>query len=194
MSIRRNSTRIAFAAVAGSVLVAGLGAPAFAQDATTVAVTGGTLGITTAPLAGDFAGVTLDGTAKTTTTTFDNFQVNDARGNGAGWNVTIQATQMAEHNGTAYVTGGKTLPSTSLSLANATVAAVDTTSAVPTMTAGSYSLTSTAVKIASAAVDTGMGKYDISFAAGNDLTLSVPASAYARTYRSDVTLTLASTP
>ncbi|MDP9387953.1 MAG: hypothetical protein M3Q48_08475, partial [Actinomycetota bacterium] len=70
-----------------------------------------------------------------------------------------------------------------------------TTSGDPTMTAGAYTVDAgSAVKIASAAVDAGMGKYDISFAAGADLTLSIPASAYAKTYRSDVTLTLASTP
>ncbi len=194
MSIRRNLRRLAITAVAGSALVAGVHGPAFADDAN-VTVTGGSLAITTAPTAGDFAGVTLDGTAKTTTASFDNFEVNDARGSGAGWNVTVQATQFAEHNGTAYVASGKTLPTSSLSLANATVASPDTTSADPTMTAGAYTLDAgSAVKIASAAVDAGMGKYAISFAAGNDLTLSVPATAYAKTYRSDVTLTLASTP
>ncbi|MGH9153016.1 MAG: WxL domain-containing protein [Acidimicrobiales bacterium] len=90
---------------------------------------------------------------------------------------------------------GKTLPTSSLSLATAAVASPGTTSPDPTMTAGAYTLDAgSAVKIASAAVDTGMGQYDISFAAGNDLTLSVPATAFARTYRSDLTVTLASTP
>ncbi|HUR18392.1 MAG TPA: WxL domain-containing protein [Acidimicrobiales bacterium] len=195
MSIHRNIRRIAVTAMVGTTLVAGIHAPsAFADDANVV-VTGGSLGITTAPLAGNFAGVTLDGTAKTTTASFDNFEVNDARGSGDGWNVTVQATTMAEHDGSDYVASGKTLPADSLSLATATVVADGTTSGAPTMTAGSYSLTTSAVKIASAAVDAGMGKYDISFAGTNaDLTLSVPSNAYAKTYRSDLTLTLASTP
>jgi len=197
MKIRRNIRRIAVTAVAGSALVAGICTPAALADDTNVTVTGGSLAITTAPTAGDFPGVTLDGTAKTTTATFDNFQVNDSRGTGAGWNVTVQATQFAEWDSTlgVYTVGGKTLPTGSLSLANATVASPDTTSPDPTMTAGPYTIDAgSAIKIASAAVDTGMGKYDISFAAGDDLTLSIPASAYAKSYRSDVTLTLASTP
>ena len=196
MNIRRNVGRIAVGALAGTTLLAGVFAPAALADDANVVVTGGSLAITTAPTAGDFSGVTLDGTAKTTTASLDNFQVNDARGSGAGWNVTVQATQFAEHDGTGYVASGKTLPTSSLSLANATVASPDTTSADPTMTAGAYTVDAgSAVKIASAAVDTGMGKYDISFAAtAADLTLTVPATAYAKTYRSDVTLTLASTP
>lgn len=193
-SLKRNIRRIAVTAVAGTTLLAGAHAPAFANPADVV-VTGGSLAITTAPLAGNFVGLTLNGTAQTTTASLDDFEVNDARGSGLGWNVTVQATTMAEHNGTAYVASGKTLPVGSLSLATATVVADGTTSGAPTMTGGSYSLTTSAVKIASAAVDAGMGKYDISFAGTNaDLTLSVPANAYAKTYRSDLTLTLASTP
>ncbi|MGH9153017.1 MAG: hypothetical protein ACRD03_11605 [Acidimicrobiales bacterium] len=92
MNIRRNVGRIAAGALAGSTLIAGLHAPAALADDANVVVTGGALAITTAPLAGDFTGVTLDGTAKTTTATFDDFQVSDGTGSGAGWNVTIGAT------------------------------------------------------------------------------------------------------
>ncbi len=67
-----------------------------------------------------------------------------------------------------------------------------TTSTLPSITAGPHTLDAgSAVKIASAAVDTGMGKYDFS---ATTLSLTVPASAYAKTYRSDVTITVASTP
>jgi hypothetical protein len=201
MSIRRTTTRVTVAAVAGTVLIAGLGAPAaIAADATGVTVTGGTLSITVDPVVGDFTGVTLDGTAKTTTATFAGFEVNDARGSGAGWNVTVQGTQFAEYDSTlnagagGLVTGGKTLAPNSLSLAVPTVAPDGTTSTRPAITDGPYTIdAASAVKIASAAADTGMGKYDFTQAA-TPLTLSIPSTAYAKTYRSTVTVSTVTGP
>jgi hypothetical protein len=185
--------RMRFAAVlaATTVLSAGFAPAALAADDTSVTVSSGTLAITADPTAPDFSGVTLDGTAKQTTTTLSTFEVNDSRGTGAGWNVTVSATQFKEHDGTAYVTGGKTLPTGSLSMAAPTVAADGTTSPVPTLTAGPYTIDGASVKIASASADTGMGKYDFSSSA---LTLTVPSSAYAKGYRSSLTVTLATGP
>ncbi len=164
---------------------------AFAADPTNVTVSGGSLSISN-PAAADFAGVTLNGTAQTKTTSLATFTADDSRGSGAGWNVTAQATRFAEHDGTLYVVAGKVLPTSSLTMSAPTVAANGTTSTPPSITAGPYTLDAgSAVKIASAAVDTGMGKYDFS---ATTLSLTVPASAYAKTYRSDVTITVASTP
>lgn len=177
---------------------------AFAADDTNVVITGATSLSINNPLAGNFTGVTLDGTAKTTYATFDNISATDARGTGAGWNVTVQATQFAEHNGTAYVTSGKTLPLSSLAMAGITITKSDSTSsAVPTATTGPYTLDSgSAVKISSAAADgTGMGSYtftqgdlDTGTTGSQPLKLTVPASTYAKTYRSDVTVSIVSGP
>jgi hypothetical protein len=201
MTIRRNLGRLAITTIAvTTVFGASFGSAAFAADAADVTVTGGSLGITVDPTVGNFAGVTLDGTAKSTTASFDGFEVNDARGTGAGWNVTVQATQFAEWDSTlnagagGYVTSGKTLALNSLSLAAPTVAADGTTSAAPSITAGPYNVDAgSAVKIASAAVDAGMGKYDFTQAA-TPLTLSIPSSAYAKTYRSTVTVSTVTGP
>jgi hypothetical protein len=79
-------------------------------------------------------------------------------------------------------------------MATATVAKADTTSSTPpTMTSGAYTLDAgSAVKIASSAADgTGMGSYTITPGA---VTLTVDADTYARNYRSDVTVTLATGP
>jgi WxL domain surface cell wall-binding len=195
MSSRTNLRRLAVSTVAASTVFAAAQMPAaFAVDDTNVVVTGGSLSIS-APAVGNLTGVTLDGTAKTTTATFAAFSATDARGSGAGWNVTVQATQFAEHNGTIYVASGATLPTSSLSMLAPTVAKSDgTSSAVPSITAGPYAIdAASAVKIASAAADgTGMGSY--SFTQGGSLTLSVPASAYAKTYRSDVTVSVVTGP
>lgn len=177
---------------------------AVAADSSDVTVTGASdLGITN-PAAGNFTGVTLDGTVKTTYATLDNFTATDARGTGAGWNVTVQGTQFAEHNGTAYVASGKTLPTSSLQMAGVTITKADSTSsAIPTATSGPYTLDGgSAVKIASAAADgTGMGSYtftqgdlDSGTSGSQALKLTVPASAYAKTYRSDVTVSIVSGP
>lgn len=186
-----------------SALVAALSlsvmAPAFAADDTTVAVTGAANVTITNPLAGNFTGVTLDGTMKTTTASLATFSVTDARGTGAGWHVTAQATQFKEIDGTgAYVaTGAKLLPTGSLTQARSSVAADGTTSTPPTIpgAAGStYTIDDgTADTIATAATDTGMGKYDFTPPA-NALTLTILPNAYAKSYKSDVTISVISGP
>lgn len=194
MNARRFATGLA-----AVVIAAGAAMPtAFAADTTDITLTGGELTITT-PTVSDFAAVTLDGTAKSTTATLGTWSVTDARGTGLGWNVTTQATQFAEWDSTlnsgagGYVTGGKTLATGSLKMPVPSVVADGTLSALPTILAGPYTLDNgSAVKIASAALDAGMGKYD--FTPGGSLTLTVPASAYARTYRSEVTVSVVAGP
>jgi hypothetical protein len=154
---------------------------------------GGSLAITADPTAPNYATITLDGSAQTAQVSLSAFEVNDARGFGAGWNVTAQASRFAEHNGLIYVVGGKQLPLNSLTMSAPTVTQDGTTSPNPTITGGApYTIDSgSAIKIASAAVDEGMGKYDFS---ATTLTVNVPASAYARTYRSDLTVSAVSGP
>lgn len=182
----------AFAALAMPAALAG-------SDPTDIAVTGGSLSATT-PTVTDFAAVTLDGTAKPTTATMGNWSVTDARGTGLGWRVTVQATQFAEWDATlnagagGYVTSGKKLAQNSLKMPAPTVAANGTLSALPAITAGGpYTIDGAgAVTVASAALDAGMGIFD--FTSGGALTLTVPSSAYARTYRSDVNVSVVSGP
>lgn len=168
--------------------------PASAADGSFVTVSGGSLGITN-PQVGDFAAVTLNGTDQTSTATMDPFTVTDGRATGAGWNVTISATQFAEWETAAYIAGGKLLPASSLTMPALTVAKDDpSSSAVPSITAGPYTIDSgSAVKLASADADgTGMGSYI--FSQSGPLSLSVPASAFAKLYRSDVTVSVNSGP
>lgn len=188
-------------ALAVSALAVGAFAPAAhaAADPTNVTVTAADLTLGTIAI-GDFAGVTLNGTVRSTTATMTAFSVNDSRGTGAGWNVTIGSTEFKEWDSTlnagagGYVTAGKTIGTSRTSMATATVAKADSTSsAPPTMTAGAYTLDAgSAVKIASAAADgTGMGSYTVT---PGGVTLTVDAKTYAKTYRSDVTVTLATGP
>jgi hypothetical protein len=188
MNHRQKIAVLATAVLGAAILIpVSLGA-----DPTDVTVTGGALSITN-PAAGNFTGVTLDGTAQTTTASLATFEANDSRGTGAGWNVTVQGSQFAEHNGTSYVESGKTLPTSSLTMPAPTVTADGTSSDAPSIQSGApWAIdVGSAVKIASAAADTGMGKYDFGAVT---LSLGVPASAYAKTYRSDVTVSAVSGP
>lgn len=185
--------------VLSSALVVGATAPSALADDTNVTVTGGSLSLGSITT-GDFGGVTLNGTAQSTTATMNAFTVTDARGTGLGWNVTISASSFKEYASGAYVESGKTLGASRFTMAQASAAKVDSSSsAIPSMTSGTYTLdadsnadgTSEAVKIASAATGDGMGSYTVT---PGQLSLSVPANVYAKTYRSDVTVTLSTGP
>jgi photosystem II stability/assembly factor-like uncharacterized protein len=141
----------------------------------------------------DFPNVMLDGTAKTLTAVTSDFQVVDARGTGTGWRLSIAASQLREWGQSGYVAGGDVLPQASLELAPTTVAAQGTPSDVPDVTDSSQAIDVGApIVLASAAPDEGMGSYKLM--PEGPLTLSLPADAYAGTYRSVVTLTVTSGP
>lgn len=168
-------------------------------DDSNVTITGDSLALG-AISTSDFGGITLNGSAQTTVATMGAFSVTDPRGTGLGWNVTVSASSFKEYADSAYVTNGKTLGTSRFTMGTATAAKTDATSSgVPTMTAGTYTLdadansdgTSEAVKIASAATGDGMGSYTVT---PGQLGLSIPASVYAKTYRSDVTVTLSTGP
>lgn len=146
----------------------------------------------TLPTVSDFQPIVLTGSPNTTTATMDGFSVSDSRTTADGWSVTVAATQFREWNGSGYVSGGRALAAGSLSMPAPSVAVVDTQSPPPVITPGPYSIDGSSIKIASAAADTGQGTY--AFTQSGPLTLTIPASAYAVTYRSEITLSLAAGP
>lgn len=192
MMRRKIVTAALVAMLAGLVTASG----ASAADDTNVTIVGGSLSATDMTV-GDFGNVTLDGTAKSTTATGSGFSVADARGTGAGWNVTVAGTQFCKLDGVGTacdLVTPRNLPTSSLSVPQFTVAKADaTSSAVPSITGGPYLIDGVSIKVASAAADgSGMGSYD--FSQGGNWNLSVPASAYAGTYRSTVTVSVTSGP
>lgn len=182
----KRSRRVALLAGVFFAATALLGGTALAA---TVTLNGGNLSIST-PVIGDFSDVNLNGNAQTTDASLGTFDVTDARGTGAGWNVTVQSTQFAS--------ASHTLPTGSISLSEPTVAKKYASSnTVPTIVGGPYSINQysgsspVAVKIASAAVDAGMGAYTFS---PSTMTLSVGADAYAGVYTSTVTVSVVTGP
>jgi len=163
-------------------------------ETVTVAITGGTLGVTAADVT--LSGVVLDGTDTTATSPFGDNTWNgvDARGTGVGWNLTIDATDFntggspnrtidiseADQNYKIMLTADHIIP-----LAGNTNPVSQVTSLTDIPTTGSGTL-----KFLSAAVDTGMGSYNLQ----PNFELEIPAETYAGTYTSTITVTAVSGP
>jgi hypothetical protein len=186
----RSVVKLATGALVASLVTFGGGAAAFADGSPTVVLTGGSLTITS-PVPGNFSGVTLNGTAQTSTAAVPTFSAVDARGTGVGWNITVGATQFCEQlTGSTCAASPKLIPVASLNLSAPTVSAGTGSGAVPTMTALT-GFDGSSAKLASAASANGMGTYNFGT---STLTLSIPANTYARTYVSTVTYTIATGP
>lgn len=155
-----------------------------------MSIAGGELGISH-PQVNDFLSVTLDGTARSSVSSIEPFMVTDARGTGAGWEVSIQASQFREWDEGGYLAEARDLPLGSLALSDVSVSPQGTDSAVATVPSGPLVIDGRATSLAAAAPGTGMGSYV--FTVG-ELTLTVPAGAYAARYRSEIAISVTSGP
>src|SRR6266571_3227529 len=161
---------------------------AFADSGTaTVGVSAGLLTMPGIPNV-SAAPVTLTGDDQTTTYSMG-LTVQDARGSGAGWNLTITST--------VFTTGSQSLPSTASSIITpptAVCSGAGNHCTGPNDSAIGYPVTvpagATAVKFFDAALNTGLGKFTIM----PTVTLSIPGNTYAGTYTSTVTIALNSGP
>ncbi|MCA1845009.1 MAG: hypothetical protein LC792_17810 [Actinobacteria bacterium] len=174
------------ALIAGAALVT-TSLPAIAATATAT-LTGGTLGFVSAPATTGFsAGLTGKDVVATATQTFD---VGDATGSGAGWNITATSTSITA--------GAKSLAPTSVTVQSVPTVGCDSGATCSTATNGvSYPYTlpaattaPTASKIYSAAANTGLGNQTATLV----FQLAIPASAFAGNYSSTWTFTLVSGP
>jgi hypothetical protein len=177
----------------------GLTGVAFAEtDDTSAELTGGTLNISTELAAGTFAGTltgaaqTLDASVAGTGTAFSGFSINDPRGTGAGWTVTMLATQFV--NGAVRTAtddialNSLTMPLLAVAMADAGSSALPgTLHAAATIDTGDAGV----VMAACSAFGQGMGTYDFTAAESAPWELALTADEYAGTYSSTVTTTLA---
>jgi hypothetical protein len=172
--------------LAGGTLVASA-LPAVATTATAT-LTGGTLGFVAAPSATGFS-VSLTG-ADVTSNSTQTFDVGDATGSGAGWNITATST--------TFTAGSRTLPTTAVTVQSVPTVACDAGASCTVATNSvsyPYSLPAggtapTATKIFSSAANTGLGNQTVTLV----FRLSVPANAFAGSYSSTWTYTLVSGP
>lgn len=165
-----------------------------AADAATAAasetVTGGSLTfINGSPTAVTFPGVSLNGTDQTVSQT-QTLDISDARGTGAGWNVT--ATSTAFNNGSVSLPIGSTTITTPPNVAcDSGVACVTPTNSITypyTLPAGGTAPGAT--KMYNAATSTGTGAMTVT----PTWRLLVPATAAVGTYTSTWTMSLVSGP
>lgn len=188
-------------ALAAVLCAVGAAVPATAlattqEDKTQFSVTAGSLSFSTAPGLPTFGAVTLNGLPQTTNATMNNLGVADATGSGSGWNVTAEgqagtcksavfkqycpkAKCAAESEG--YVTGGATLPANSLTLSSIGAsfsAQGGSTGALPALQCSSACNldSASAVKVASAAKEAGMGTFLTSGFGGTSLALATPST------------------
>ena len=155
---------------------------ALANTLTTTATVSGTAGISLANPATATVTNILDGTDQTATYA-PALNIVDARGLGSGWNLTIAATTFSD--GASHTLA----PGTVASVAAACHAGSTCTSATNAI---GYPLTigTTAAKFFNAAVNTGLGKVDVT----PTINIAIPGNAYAGTYTSTVTLAAVSGP
>ena len=187
LSLKPRIVRISAALLVSSLLTLGAALPAFADNTIggSSPVVGGVLAITNTTSA-DFSSVTINGTDQdpTAAATLD---VKDDTGSGAGWKVTLAATQFTSGE-------GKTLANTALSITGVSAAANGSgTYTVPTSNVSYASAIvpqANTVTLFNSAVDTGMGHFTLTPA----FKVHIPANAYAGTYSSTFTVTVVSGP
>jgi WxL domain surface cell wall-binding len=210
----------ALALVLAAAVVAPAGAlAATSNDQTQFSVTGGSLSFSAAPAMPTLTAITLNGQAQTTNSTMTNFTVQDATGSGSGWNVTVNGNSNASKSpvfkqycpnatcgtdsGPGYVTGGQTLPANSLTVTStgASFSAQNgSTGTAPTLQCSSACNvdSASAVKIASAAANAGMGTWATTGWTGTSLALSTPTTLKTlqtnEVYRVDLVWTINSGP
>jgi hypothetical protein len=213
----RAFSALLLACVAGALLTTpALGVTS--EDKAEFSVKAGALSFSTTPAMPTLKEVTLTGGSQTTNTTMTNFGVQDATGSGSGWNTTVagqsgseKSAVFAQYCPTAtcgsdskgYVPSGATLPADSLTL-NSTGASFSaqngSTGTAPTLqcSASCNVDSASAVKIASAAANAGMGTWLTTGFSATSLALSTSSALKALSngeiYRVNLLWTLSTGP
>jgi hypothetical protein len=156
---------------------------ALAGTLTPTATVSGTAGISLNLPSNPTITDTLDGTDQTASYA-PILGVVDARGNGSGWNLQISATVFSDGAGHTLAQGQ--VASVSQGCKAGSTCTVATSSGI------TYPLTigTVAAKFFNAALNTGLGKVDVT----PTINVAIPGNAYAGTYTSTVTLAAATGP
>jgi hypothetical protein len=176
--MKRIITTLVIAALALTAATAAL-----AGTLTATATVSGTAGIGLTLPSGPGLTTTLDGTDQTASYA-PLLGLVDARGSGAGWNLQISATTFADGAGHTLAQGSVA------SVSQACKAGSTCTLATSTGISYPLTITTTAAKLFSAALNTGLGKIDLT----PTINVAIPGNAYAGTYTSTVTLAATTGP
>jgi putative surface cell wall-binding protein len=156
---------------------------ALASTLTATATLTGTAGISLNLPSAPSVSSTIDGTDQTVSYA-PVLGVVDARGTGTGWNLTVSATDFIDGSGHTLAPG--TITGVAQACTNGSSCTVATSSGI------TYPLTvgASAAKFFNAALNTGLGKVDVT----PTFSVSIPGNAYAGTYTSTLTLASVSGP
>jgi hypothetical protein len=158
-------------------------AAATAATLTATAVISGTAGLSLNLPANPSMSATLDGT-DTSVSYSPVLGLVDARGTGAGWNLTIAATTFSDGFGHTLAAGTVTGAAQACHAGGTCTAATSSGITYPLTVSG------TAAKFFNASVNTGLGKVDVT----PTVSVAVPGNTFAGTYTSTVTLVTATGP
>lgn len=165
-----------------AVLALAAATAALASTLTTTATITGTGGISLNLPANPSISSTLDGTDQTATYA-PVLGLVDARGSGAGWNLQISATVFTD--GATHTLAQGTVASVSQGCKAGSTCTLATNAIGYPLTIGT-----TAAKVFNAAVNTGLGKVDVT----PTINVAIPGNAYAGVYTSTVTLAATTGP
>jgi hypothetical protein len=157
-------------------------AAALASNLTTTATVSGTAGISLNLPSDPSITNTIDGSDQTASYS-PVLGVVDARGTGTGWNLTISATALSDGN-------GHNLAQTVSAVSSACHSSSTCTGATSSGITYPLAVSTTAAKFFSAALNTGLGKIDVT----PTVQVAIPGNSYAGTYTSTVTLATATGP
>ena len=165
-----------------AVLALAAATAALAGTLTTTATVSGTAGISLNLPANPSITDTLDGTDQTATYA-PVLGIVDARGLGSGWNLQVSATTFSDGSGHTLAQG--TVASASQACKAGSTCTLATNAITYPLT-----ITTTAAKVFNAALNTGLGKIDVT----PTINVAIPGNAYAGTYTSTVTLAATTGP
>ena len=132
---------------------------------------------------------TLDGTDQSVSWTLP-LSVTDARGSGAGWNLTVTSTTFNDGSGHSLSTGASSMTAVSSSCTAGGACANPTNAITYPMTVPAAGTAPTAVKFFNAAANTGMGRFTVT----PSVSATIPGNAYAGSYTSTWTVAAVSGP
>ena len=132
---------------------------------------------------------TLDGTDQTVGYTVP-LSITDARGNGAGWNLTLTSTTFTNGASQTLSTSASTIASVAMACQGGGSCTNATNSITYPLTIPAAATAPAAVKIFNSAATTGMGRFTIT----PTINVAIPGNSYAGTYTSTLTVAAVSGP
>lgn len=163
---------------------------AFADSSTgaTVVVNAGTL-TEAGPTSVSATAVTLNGSDQTTTYSLG-LTVNDARGSGAGWDLTITSTTFTTGSHSLSTVASNVNAAPTVSCASGTTCTNPTNGVTYPLGVPAAATAPTPVKLFNSAANAGMGNFTIT----PTVTLSIPANTFTGSYTSTVSVAVVSGP